>query len=129
MEIQKAEPVSVIIRSRSDLDKQSDSKIMIVGFSKTSRIMRAVKSLAVCWAISIFCILVPMLHFILVPAFFILGIFMFFHQMSIHCYLISGTIGCPSCRKDLNLRPAAFDWPKREICQYCRADLSVEKFS
>lgn len=119
------ETVKVRIRSRSDLDKHADSQLIVKGFSSGIRTMRAVKALLICWAIAVFCVLIPMLHFVLVPLFFLAGIFMFFNQMSVHSYLVSGTIPCPACQKEVILKPMAFDWPKREICNYCRADLSI----
>lgn len=116
---------SVTVQSRSDLDKKSESIIVVSNFIKSYRLIRAFKALALFWAIAIFCILVPMLHFVLVPAFLLVGIFMFFQQLGIYYYLVSGQIRCPSCEKDFSLKPVAFDWPKREICPHCRADLTI----
>lgn len=115
----------VIVQSRSDLDKKSESTFVVSEFIKSYRLIRAFKALALFWAIAIFCILIPMLHFVLVPAFLLVGIFMFFQQMGIHYYLIGGQIRCPSCEKEFDLKPVAFDWPKRDICPYCRADLTI----
>ena len=118
---------NVIIQSRSDLDKQSESILIVSEYLKSLRVLRAFKALGICWAIALLCVLVPMLHFILVPAFFLAGIFIFFMQMGIHFYLVSGEIRCPSCDKNMSLKPGAFDWPKREICMNCRADLTIDK--
>lgn len=120
---------NVVVQPRSDLDKQSESVLIVSEYLKSYRLMRALKALGICWAIALVCILVPILHFVLVPAFFLAGIFMFFMQMGIHFHLISGQIQCPSCDKDMPLKPGAFDWPKREICVNCRADLTINKKS
>lgn len=125
----QGESVPVVVRSRSDLDKQSDGLIVVKGFGKSARMWRAIKALLICWFIAAFCILVPILHFVLVPAFLLVGVFMFFHQMSVTTHLISGSVRCPSCQNEMSLKPMAFDWPKREICTNCRSDLTLEKKS
>ncbi len=120
---------NVVVQSRSDLDKRSESVLVISEFIKSYRVIRALKALAICWAIALLCILIPILHFVLVPAFFFVGLFMFFMQMGIHYQLVSGQIQCPNCDKTMPLKPEAFDWPKREICSHCRADLTINKKS
>lgn len=117
--------ISVVITARANLDKQSSAQIVIKKIPEAMQIMRGLKALGICWVIALLCILVPILHFVLVPLFLVVGAFMFFQQMSIKVYLVEGKFNCPSCNAEIILKPAPFDWPKREICEACRADLSL----
>jgi hypothetical protein len=122
--------VSVLIKSRSDLKSVGSAQLKVTFFAKAARIYRAIKAGLICWLIGVFCILVPILHFVLVPAFFFLGLFMLMQQWSLRLYLEDGqTIHCPSCKGELLLKCGAFDWPKREICSHCRADLQLDEVS
>lgn len=119
--------MNVTVRSRSDLDKSSTADIEVIELTTNSRLMRGLKGMGICWAIAVFCVLIPMLHFVLVPLFLFLGIVMFIQQWGQKHFCSGGTIQCPSCKTEMKLREGAFDWPKREICSGCRADLTIEK--
>lgn len=115
---------SVIVKSRADLDKTTQANVQIVTLTKGGRLIRGLKALGICWAIAIFCILIPILHFVLVPLFLLIGALMFMQQWGQQYYFVSGSILCPSCQTEIKPKAGAFDWPKREICHNCRADLS-----
>ena len=119
--------MNVTVRSRSDLDKTSTADIEVVELSTNSRLMRALKGMGICWAIAVFAVLIPILHFVLVPLFLLLGVVMFMQQWGQKLYCMSGVIKCPSCQTEMKLKEGAFDWPKREICSGCRSDLRIEK--
>lgn len=118
---------AVIVKSRADLDKLSETQVEIEELTSSGRAMRGLKALGICWAIAVFCILIPMLHFILVPAFLLLGGLMFMQQWGQKFWFVEGTIRCPSCQTELKPRVGTFDWPKREICNNCRADLDISR--
>jgi hypothetical protein len=119
--------MNVIVKSRADLDKQSESTVEVVPLTKGSRLGRGLRALAICWGIAIFCILIPILHFVLVPLFLLIGILMFVQQYGQKYFFIAGAIQCPSCQTELKPSNGAFDWPKREICSHCRADLTLNE--
>lgn len=119
--------MNVTVRSRSDLEKISTADVEIISLNSSSRMMRALKGLGICWAIAVFCVLIPILHFVLVPAFLLIGIVMFIQQWGQKFYFVSGSIRCPGCQTEMKLKEGAFDWPKREICTGCRSDLRIEK--
>jgi hypothetical protein len=117
---------SIKTTSRMDLDKETTAEIIVTDFSKGSRMMRAMRAIGICWGAAVFAILVPIVHFFLVPFFLLLGIFMFFQQYGLRMSLVRGQVRCPSCNSDVPLKAGAFDWPKREICGNCRADLLIQ---
>jgi hypothetical protein len=118
---------AVVIQSRADLDKSTECHVQIEELTSGGRAVRAAKAMGICWAIAVFCILIPVLHFVLVPGFLLIGILMFIQQWGQKFYFVEGTIRCPSCQTELKPRAGAFDWPKREICNNCRADLTIQK--
>ena len=120
-----AQPIAVTVKSRADLDKSSEANVEIVILTQGGRLFRAMKGLGICWAIAVFCVLIPILHFILVPLFLLIGIVMFLQQFGQKFYFASGSVRCPSCQTDMKPREGAFDWPKEEICGNCRAILKI----
>jgi hypothetical protein len=114
-------PVTVI--AAMDTEKQNTAVVETRTLSLADRLWRSAKVLGTCWGIGILCILVPVFHFVLVPAFLLIGIGMFYRQMLFHEVLISGQICCPKCQKEFAATANAFNWPKRETCAACDAAL------
>lgn len=112
---------------RNDLDKNLSSRIKVMPLSLPGRLKLAAKSLAICWGITIFCVFIPVLHFFLVPGGLFLGLFLFYRQFGFHEFLVEGIITCPMCSGEIRLGPGAFDWPKRERCSNCGAELIIGK--
>jgi hypothetical protein len=118
-------PTQVTVLVRNDLDKQSSAELMIESLSAGGRFKRALKPLAICWGAAILCVLIPVLHFFLVPSGILLGLFLFYRQMTFHELLVGGLITCPQCSQGYQVATAAFNWPKRENCPQCEAELIV----
>jgi hypothetical protein len=117
--------MKVEVSSRSALDKYTQAEISVSLISHGPRMMRGIKALAIAWILAIFFILVPVLHFVLVPAAFITGIVLFLHYFGLRHYLEVGAVICPSCDTEFKLKPNAFNLPIRELCPHCRADVLI----
>jgi hypothetical protein len=117
--------MNVTVKSRSDLDKSTQTDLEVVELNTGSRVMRGLKGMGICWAIAVFCVLIPVVHLIAPVLFLLLGMLMFVQQWGQKFYLMKGSIKCPSCEHEMTLQEGAFDWPKREICGECRRDLTI----
>ena len=117
----------IIVVVRNDLDKQSRSQILVTSQTLFGRFKRASKVLAISWGIAILCILIPVLHFVLVPGGLLVGLFLFYRQISFHEMANGGTISCPKCNHEHQVVKEPFNWPKRENCPYCDAELILKK--
>jgi hypothetical protein len=111
----------------TDVSGQStQGQAQLESLSTGARVARASKRAAIFWAIALVCVLIPMLHFVLVPAFLLIGIIMFAKTMS-QAQLIWNADGeCPACHAKTH-----FDGPinaveSKEICPSCRTLLKIK---
>lgn len=102
-------------------------KAIIHHFNKNEKIQRALKKMAMFWGASLLAILLPVVHFVLVPLLFVLGIFFFFQVMKTDGEVLGGNITCPSCQTEATLQPDLLQWPLKEICQNCARVLRINQ--
>jgi hypothetical protein len=95
-------------------------------FDKADRMGRGLKGLVIGWSLAIVSILVPILHFFLVPGFFILGIVLFFAMSAETETIVGGTGVCPECKKEFNIEGGRAV-PFEDVCNHCRAHFKIEK--
>jgi hypothetical protein len=69
----------------------------VIDRTPPARIGRAVLSLIGLWAGACVCVLIPLLHFVLVPGLLIAGIVLFAVRLREDCSLHSVTASCPRC--------------------------------
>ena len=65
-----------------------------------ARTRRAVLALLACWGLAAVTILVPIAHFILVPGFFLLGIFLFVKRLGEGATIVGVQGVCPYCKEE-----------------------------
>ena len=104
----------------------TSGEVTLKHFEKSDRMWRGTKGLTIGWVLAMFSIFVPILHFILVPGFFILGIVLFF-AMSAETETIAGGQGvCPDCKQEFRIEGGR-DLPFDDVCNHCRAHFKIEK--
>lgn len=100
-------------------EQRGEGQVTIEHFRPDQILLNAFKKLGICWLAAIFSIFIPVLHFVLVPAFFILGIYLFRRSFKAKARIIRGEISCPKCRQAIAVSPGSLMWPITEICQGC----------
>lgn len=113
------------IQATAYSDKIEYGTAEVLALSKDQLFFKALAYLTACWCTAIVCILVPALHFVLVPAFFFLGIFLAVRVTKQRHLILSGQITCPHCSQEVILLKSAADWPHSEICQNCSSVLRI----
>lgn len=118
------ETVPVIVRA--SLEKPSTlGKVEIVIWSAKERTRRAVKMLGICWGIGLFCVIMPLVHFFLVPGMFVAGLVMFARLSTQESLVLGGEGACPECGKLFRIAKATNRFPMDEVCEHCRANVSI----
>lgn len=107
--------------------KTSAGEVSILTWTKRERTARAVKSLAGVWALAAFSILVPVLHFFLVPGFLLAGPLLATFLYRQHSTVSGGNGTCPACGKPFEIVKARDEWPLRDICNACHEHVRIEK--
>jgi hypothetical protein len=103
----------------------SSGHIFIRNIPTYERIADGLKSVAIMWSIAVFCILIPVLHFVLVPLFFILGLVLGFSDWSTLKEIVSGEFNCPSCKKVNLLNQQSAKFPQNKRCEYCYITIEI----
>ncbi len=95
-------------------------------YSSAERIARAAKIFGILFFIGIGTIVVPLLHFILPPLFWLAATVLGTTTWLETSEVLSGEIACPNC-KHLNLFVReAEEWPKVQRCGGCSFTLSIK---
>ncbi len=110
-----------------DADRQAESVVLARDFNHAERFLSGLKFLAMCWGIAVISILVPILHFFLVPGFLVGGIAIFFIRYCRKDYLELAELSCPNCHKAFRLEKLSFNWPLRQACPSCEKILLLKK--
>ena len=124
-----AQITSVRVSARNNLDVHSKSDLEILPLSLVGRLAVASKVLLITWGITILFLFIPVLHFVLVPAGILFGLFRFYRAFGFQVVLLNGSINCPKCQHAYPAKNEAFNWPKIEVCPNCQTDLTISKCS
>src|SRR5690242_15102508 len=84
-------------------DKFKEGFVRIQEWDKKARILRALKSLGLCWGLAIVSILIPIAHFVLVPGFLVAGPILAFFVFTAKSTILGGDSTCPECNSPLTI--------------------------
>ena len=110
-------------------DKASQGDIFIQRLDKSARLRRALKIGAIFWGIGIFCILIPVLHFVLVPAFMLLGPVVGYVIYQTEGMVLGGVGICPNCSEKLPIEKSKEEWPLSDLCTHCHSAVKINLLS
>ena len=107
--------------------KESFVKTDVVSSDKKTTVLLSLKKLTLFWGLAAFSVFIPLLHFILVPTFFGLGIFAFISQYKNNFYFELAICQCPQCLQDFEIKNFYFFDGKKLSCSHCMAQLKIDK--
>lgn len=117
----------IFITVRNDLDVNSWTELGLAPLTSAERWKRAFKVLGITWGAALLCVLVPVLHFVLVPLFIVVGLALFYRQLSFRMLLDAGRLPCPACKTEFQTKQVAFNWPRYERCTHCQCELILSE--
>ncbi|MFV3409191.1 hypothetical protein ACNH6C_11320 [Bdellovibrio bacteriovorus] len=97
----------------------------IRSYSPREVLIKSLQKLGMFWGLAIFSILLPVVHFVLTPLFFILGIYLSVRARKFRHEILSGSIHCPHCKTPVTIGKAAFFEEHTEICQNCASVVRI----
>jgi hypothetical protein len=107
--------------------KESSGEVFIESWSPRVRLIRALKFLGICWGAMVIAVFIPILHFILVPAFFVAGPIVaaiIYQQTSV---VLGGFGICPYCGEEMSIVRSRDRWPLDDLCDHCRRTVAIQK--
>ncbi len=106
--------------------KQSPLLGEVITCEKRKVVLLSLKKLGLYWGLALFSVLIPVLHFILVPTFLVIGLITFFSLYKNSHYLSFGSYVCPLCDNRITLEKTYFYERKKINCDVCMEHLVLE---
>ena len=103
----------------------STGSVTIRQWSGREKRQRAIKALAISWALGILAIAIPMLHFVLCPLLFIGGPIAARFAYLQKGHITGGETKCPGCGKTSAIHPANLQFPVFDTCDQCKTSLRI----
>ncbi len=91
------------------------------------RRLRCLRTLGIWWGLALVSIAVPILHFILVPLFLLIGLVAAPVAMQRKSMVLGGKGRCPFCAEPFVIVAHPDRWPLRDICTACHRHVSIER--
>lgn len=97
--------------------------------SKNELIRVGLKRLFLFWLGATICVFIPILHFFLVPLFFIIGIIAFIRTQRCNLKIQSASYLCPSCQVQNKIKEVWFEENYRARCEACAIQVIITEES
>jgi len=110
-----------------DEGKRTEGYANRYDLSKGARIVRALKMLGIFWFVMILTVFVPVLHFVLVPLFLLLGLILATTTYLETGIVSDGQINCPNCQGHIVFENEVENWPRVQRCPHCSFTLKIQK--
>lgn len=107
--------------------RQVPGVVRVQSWSKTERTRRALKFWVIAWIAAVFCVMLPIVHFVLVPSLLLAGptgAYIISQQTSV---VLGGEATCPQCGVPLPLVRSPDRWPLTDLCSKCQTSVTIEK--
>lgn len=114
------------VRLTENGEKFSDGKIQVQFWNKKERTARALKFGGLCWGGAVIAVILPLVHFVLVPGLLIAGPLLAWNILSKESVVLGGEGSCPNCGKTVAIARAPFKFPILDLCTNCHRELRVE---
>jgi hypothetical protein len=101
-----------------------EASVVTVRHGAAARLVRAVSGLAPVWLAGLLAIFIPIAHFLLVPGFGVLGLWVFWRRWTTRESVHSTSGTCPDCGHEQKFDLAG-QWqpPHHVTCQHCQRSL------
>ncbi len=118
--------VTISVKITSFREKVSQGEVEQKIWDKRERTMRGLKALGVSWGLAVFAVVIPILHFVLVPLLLVIGPFAFYYVAGQKEIILGGKGLCPECEREFEIVRSTAKWPLSDLCNHCHAQLKIE---
>lgn len=94
-------------------------------FSPKEKFQRGLKNFLIFFFAALFCILIPILHFVLVPAFILFAVYRFIKIQGESGEIPEVVFSCPNCNKIISIKNITLHFPRKEYCPECRSSFKI----
>lgn len=105
----------------------TEARLEVRHWNPRQRILRALQGLGMCWGAAVLAVLLPVLHWVLVPALLIAGPIFAIQRHGELTTVLSANGACPACGVDLSFRLAQASRARMMLrCDHCGRAISLE---
>lgn len=104
----------------------NDGDVYIQAWDPRDRLLRALKLGAGCFGFAVVSVFIPLLHFILVPAFLIATPIVAYRAYQMQAVALGGASRCPKCSAPLVIVRQKLEWPLKDVCARCYENVKIE---
>jgi hypothetical protein len=108
----------------SSNEKQGVGKVEVLFWAPPERTRRALKTLGIFWGAAIISVILPLVHFVLVPGFLLGGPIAAFFAWAQQAKILSSSCVCPSCSTSFQIKGAP-NWPMSQVCSNCHEGVRI----
>ena len=101
--------------------------VQIERWSRPLRMKRALKAGGTSVGIALFCVILPVIHFVLVPVFLLAAPLVGGWIFGLESLVIGGQATCPCCGGDFKVARARERFPLRDVCATCHQGVRIER--
>lgn len=98
-------------------------------WTPNQRRIRAIKTFALWWGLALVSLFIPILHFVLVPLFLLIGLIAPPFVFASKTVILGGNGTCPFCGKSFEIFKCKDEWPLHDVCAECQRHVRIEKES
>lgn len=105
----------------------TEAQLEVRHWDSRQRLMRAIKGLGICWGAALFAVLLPVLHWVLVPSLLIGGPLFAFLRYHERMTVLAARGSCPACGVELSF--ALGQASRRRMllrCDHCGRGITLE---
>ena len=100
--------------------------VRVVSYDRAGRMRRALAGLGLWWGVALVSVFIPVAHFLLVPGFFLYGLYTFLQRLKTDQLAVGGRGTCPDCGQEQELDVAGpWSLPRSTSCRYCQRSIRV----
>ena len=102
------------------------ARVAVARHTPGERLKRGLLALGACWGLAALTILIPIAHFVLVPGFFLLGIWLLVKRLGEDATIVSVTGDCPKCGEPRTfIASGRLRAAMKVQCPVCRNELEL----
>jgi len=106
--------------------EMSRGTIEALHFGEEVRLMRSLKAAGICVVVACVCLCIPGAHFVLVPTTVLLSPFIIYRVHKQTTKIVTATIECPKCHKQLGVLSSQEKYPLFENCASCHREVRID---
>ncbi len=98
--------------------------VMVVSYERAQRVRRSLRGVGTWCGAALVSVLIPIAHFVLVPSFFLYGVYTFARRLTADQAALAGRGTCPDCGREQTLDVTGrWSVPRTTSCRYCQRSL------